>query len=278
MNTSLCDASDALCQRLQRLEPTLPLRAPVQANDGQSVCRNGQCFPLYHIFGAYHSFLEESLGTGKGAHGAQRDGLLSGHSMVEMLHRCHNEFDGGGTFEPQGGGAAFLSGWSRDKVLIAECMTGLMWYPNLAGRWSREWSAAYWPCKAAAVKEHGHRAFSRKLQWQRCKPRALAAHDAAHGVGGVGQEATPPFLLRMLYPASVSPRALIVIRHPTERLEVIMHGAPPAHLPLLTPAASPPSVVTLTLLCHPTLLCRLMALYRLALLSCLMALWRCSAA
>ena len=152
-----CPPEDELCHRLQRLEPTLPLRAPIDAAAStKNACRDGQCFPLVHVLGAYHAFLEETLGTGLGSHGAQLDGLLSGHPMVEMQHRCHNEVDGGGTFGNAGGGAAFLNGWGGgDKLLIAECMTGMMWYPNLAGRWSREWSAAYWPCKAEAIKGAG---------------------------------------------------------------------------------------------------------------------------
>ena len=156
-HASYCSPEDELCHRLQRLGPTLPLRAPINATAStKNACRDGQCFPLVHVLGAYHAFLEETLGTGLGSHGAQLDGLLSGHPMVEMQHRCHNEVDGGGTFGNAGGGAAFLNGWGGgDKLLIAECMTGMMWYPNLAGRWSREWSAAYWPCKAEAIKGAG---------------------------------------------------------------------------------------------------------------------------
>ena len=218
MNATHCLRDDAVCLLYQRLEPTLPLRAPL-ASSGRSACRNGHCFPLLHVLGGYHSFLEETLGTGKRAHGAQPDGLLSGHSMVEMQHRCHNEFDEGNTFDKQGGGPAFLTGWPRDEILIAECMTGMMWYPNLAARWSREWSAAYWPCKSQTIRREGQRAFRERLMWGKCKPAALAAHDAAHGTGGVGREATPPFLLRMLYPASASPKVVLVLRNPTERLE-----------------------------------------------------------
>ena len=97
----------ALCLRIQRLEPNLPLRAALDAPGSNNACRGGHCFPLLHVLGAYHSFLEGTLGSGVGAHGAQPNGLLSGHSMVDMQHRCHNEFDGGSTFEPKGGGAAF---------------------------------------------------------------------------------------------------------------------------------------------------------------------------
>ena len=223
MSSTAC--ADALCLRLQRLEPSLPLHAPLDSSTNVNACRNSECFPMLHVLGAYHSFLEETLGTGKGSdgqHGAgyQHDGLLSGHNMVEMQHRCHNEFDGGSTFMKDGGGAAFLRRWpNNDKVLVAECMTGMMWYPNLAARWSREWSGAYWPCKAEHVRTHGARAFRSKFMWSKCKPLALAAHDEAHGTGGVGNEATPPFLLRALYPPSASPKVLLVLRHPTDRLE-----------------------------------------------------------
>ena len=58
--------------------------------------------------------------------------------------------------------------------------------------------------------------------WSRCRPRALAAHDAAHG-GGVGRNATwqytPPALLRMLYPSRAAPKVIAVVRNPTDRLE-----------------------------------------------------------
>ena len=200
------------------------MRAPIDTSSRNACLRDSRCFPLYHVIGAYHSFLEETLGSGLGAHGEQRDGLLSGHAMLHMQHRCLNELDGGSAFDRNGGGAAFLGDWgpsasSGGKLLVAECMTGMMWYPNLAGRYAREWTDAYWPCKADAIKKEGRTAFFRSLMWSRCRPRALAALDAAHGVGGVGREATPPFVLRMLYPASTAPKVIAVVRNPTERAE-----------------------------------------------------------
>ena len=35
--------------------------------------------------------------------------------------------------------------------------------------------------------------------WPICRPAAMRVHDAAMGSGGVGQEATPPFVMRTLY-------------------------------------------------------------------------------
>ena len=54
--------------------------------------------------------------------------------------------------------------------------------------------------------------------WPICRPAAMRAHDAAMGTGGVGHEATPPFVMRTLYGSS---RAKVVsaLRHPVDRLE-----------------------------------------------------------
>jgi hypothetical protein len=221
-----CATADALCVRVQRQEPELPLRTVLHASDRNACPLNEslECFPFVHVMGAYHSFMEEALGSGKGAHGAQHDArtLLSGRPDVDMTHRCLNNLDAQ-TFD-SAGGTAFLKGWRTSrgagKLLIAECMTGMMWYPNLAGRYSAAWSKSYWPCKASAIKAHSAKEFYRRLMWAKCRPEALAAHDEAHGSGGPGHETTPPVMLRALYPLGEQRAAVVaVLRNPTDRFE-----------------------------------------------------------
>ena len=101
----------------------------------------------------------------------------------------------------------------------------------MAGRYAREWENSYWPCKAEAVRTHSARHFFRVLTWTKCRPEALAAHDAAHGTGGPGQELTPPLVLRMLYPAAAAPKVILVVRNPTDRFETSfwLHPHYPKH-------------------------------------------------
>ena len=224
-----CNMSDTLCWRIHALEPSLPLQQPLERqrrNACPLAASNRSCFPFVHVIGGYHSFLEETLGSGTGAHGMQPDGLLSGHAGTHMEHRCLNNGDRP-TFD-KSGGSAFLAGWTasatstgEEPLLIAECMTGLMWYPNLAGRYAKQWEQSYWPCKAETIRGRGARAYHRELMWSKCRPEAMMAHDVAHGTGGPGHEATPPFVLRSLYPPTAVDRVRVVavLRHPTDRLE-----------------------------------------------------------
>jgi len=48
-------------------------------------------------------------------------------------------------------------------------------------------------CRAWCVADYTQR------MWPICRPAAMRAHDTAMGSGGVGQEATPPFVMRTLY-------------------------------------------------------------------------------
>jgi hypothetical protein len=229
---------DALCLRVHALEPDLPLRSALDLTQRNACPLDGRsCFPLVHLVGAFHSFLEETLGSGQGAHGAQCDGLLSGHAGVSMQHRCFNNIDASAIV--QKGGKAFLAGWAAPRgaagpLLVSECMAALEWYPNLAGRYAAAWERTYWPCKQRAIRENGSRAFFHgpdALMWSRCRPAALAAHEAAHGTGGPGHEATPPVVLRSLYPVSSAVKVLAVLRNPTDRFETSywLHPHYPRH-------------------------------------------------
>jgi len=213
-----CESADEnLCNRIRALDPSLPLRLPLREPAGVNACPlDGRaCFPLVHLVGGFHAFMEETLGSGVGAAGAQADALLSSHPDVHMEHRCFNSLDA------KTGGAGFITLWpasAASKLLVAECMTGFSFYPNLAQRYAAAWTRAYWPCKASEIKLHGAKQFFRSTAWTKCRPEALAAHDAATGTGGAGHEATPPFLLRALYPAGAIVKVLAVLRQPTDRL------------------------------------------------------------
>jgi hypothetical protein len=75
----------------------------------------------------------------------------------------------------------------------------------------------------------------------------MLAHDSAMGRGGVGQEATPPFVMRTLYGRG---RAKVVsaLRHPVDRLETAFwvhvhypkkYGASPSPNPNPNPTLGP---------------------------------------
>ena len=250
MSLDRCDGNDTICQRVHILEPRLPLRVPLDVSSasgkrnarplhankcqpGDTSCSLvGRVFPLVHLFGAYHSFMEEALGSGLNGHGVQDNGFLSGRTDVRMEKRCLNAAPDVADSKYRAeridsGGSTFMTHWrtkidpsGNPKLLIAECMTDLMWYPNLAGRYANEWGKAYWPCKNESIRVHGRPAFVKQLMWNKCRPEALAMHDVAHGTDGPGgTEVTPPFVLRMLYPAAASPKVVIMLRNPTERFE-----------------------------------------------------------
>ena len=68
-----------------------------------------------------------------------------------------------------------------------------------------------------------------------CRPRALQAHDVAMGTGGAGLEATPPFVMKMLYGGAGRVRVVSSLRHPVDRLETAFW----LHQVCMVPSARP---------------------------------------
>ena len=102
----------------------------------------------------------------------------------------------------------------RRTLLVQFCQEVLQWYPAFAGRYVKDWNQAYVPCKQRelerlreAGKDESH--YYGPLMWRSCRPAALAAHDAATGVGGPAAELTPPYGLRNLYGAQQRGRILL---------------------------------------------------------------------
>ena len=107
----------------------------------------------------------------------------------------------------------------RGTLLVQFCQEVLQWYPAFAGRYVKDWNQAYVPCKQRelerlreAGKDESH--YYGPLMWRSCRPAALAAHDAATGVGGPAAELTPPYGLRNLYGAQQHGRILLAQPEP----------------------------------------------------------------
>jgi len=163
------------------------------------------CLPLIYVISGWHMLSDESLGWLKTIDGVE---TRSGP--------CFDDW-------PDDSGAArWVRAWEpmpqEGRVILAHCNKLLSWYPAFAGRYTSAWGKSYAPCKErsiAALKPGED--YYRDRMWQVCRPQALAAHDAAMGTGGVGLEATPPFVMRALYGERV--RLVAALRSPVDRLE-----------------------------------------------------------
>lgn len=173
-------------------------------------CLGGHCLPFAHVLGAWHTFEEEAL----------IEPLLK-HANADLRKgSCFNHWDG-----EEGAGkwvSSFGEGAPESRPVINTCNSGLSWYPAFAGRFLASWSSAYWPCKEEELKKlkavgKGEGDYYRDTMWPKCRMPALAAHDKAVGTGGVGKEATPPYVMRTLYGNSV--KLITVLRNPVDRLE-----------------------------------------------------------
>lgn len=110
----------------------------------------------------------------------------------------------------------------RHVLAALGCVTNLNFYPGFAGRFHKHWESAYWPCKAACVKEKQceKHYFSQDGQQWPCKWKALAYHDTkvrlapSHDFPEVN--VTPPLLMRAFYGPAV--KLLAVLRSPIDRL------------------------------------------------------------
>ena len=138
---------------------------------------------------------------------------------------------GGGKWVKQWGSAP-----AAGTLKVATCNKLLGWYPAFAGRYTSAWGKEYGACKERELHKPGD--YYSQRMWPICRPAAMLAHDSAMGRGGVGQEATPPFVMRTLYGQG---RAKVVsaLRHPVDRLETSFwvhvhypkkYGASPAGL------------------------------------------------
>ena len=103
----------------------------------------------------------------------------------------------------------------------ADCNKLLSWYPAFAGRYTRAWGRSYGPCKTEEMKKlapgKDYYASNGPL-WTVCRPRVGGARSAE--IGGVGHEATPPFVMRMLYGDKV--KIISALRNPIDRLRLVL--------------------------------------------------------
>ena len=147
---------------------------------------------------------------------------------------------GGGKWVKQWGSAP-----AAGTLKVATCNKLLGWYPAFAGRYTSAWGKEYGACKERELHKPGD--YYSQRMWPICRPAAMLAHDSAMGRGGVGQEATPPFVMRTLYGQG---RAKVVsaLRHPVDRLETSFwvhvhypkkYGASPTPNPNTNPNPTP---------------------------------------
>ena len=200
---------DEVCSRVAAMEPIMPINPSYTAAANPCVASligvQPHCLPLIYVISGWHMFSDESLGWLKTIDGVE---TRSGP--------CFDDW-------PDDSGAArWVRAWEpmpqEGRVILAHCNKLLSWYPAFAGRYTSAWGKSYAPCKErsiAALKPGED--YYRDRMWQVCRPQALAAHDAAMGTGGVGLEATPPFVMRALYGERV--RLVAALRSPVDRLE-----------------------------------------------------------
>ena len=204
--TSRCQ-SDATCLRVHDMEPSLPIAPSFMPAYKNPCFESGSnppvCLPFVHIISGWHMFSDEALG------------FLKVVKQVEMRggDGCFDDWEG------DGGSSKWVASFggvpSADRVIMTHCNKLLSWYPAFAGRYTSAWGKSYGPCKTEYVAKGGD--YYGKYMWPICRPRALEAHDRALGTGGVGHEATPPFVMRTLYNGRA--RVISALRHPVDRVE-----------------------------------------------------------
>lgn len=190
------------------------------------------CRPYIHVISGWHMLSDEALGflkllkqievRGGGCEQCKCLRLPSAHRLHSRRMSAPTDFAHAGFDDWDGDEGSYrwvssFGGVPREAggMLLTHCNKLLGWYPAFAGRYTSAWGKSYGPCKEEHIAKGGD--YYGKYMWPVCRPRALAAHDAAVGVGGVGAEATPPYVMSMLYGARV--RVLCALRHPVDRLE-----------------------------------------------------------
>ena len=161
------------------------------------------CLPAVHVVSGWHMFSDESLNWMK--------------AVPELESRPGGCFDDWG--EDDKNSRQWIGQFGKapppSTMILTHCNKLLTWYPAFAGRYTSAWGKAYGPCKARESAKPGD--YYANAMWQVCRPAALAAHDAAMGVGGAGHEATPPFVMKALYGPRV--KVISALRNPVDRLE-----------------------------------------------------------
>lgn len=199
--------ADPLCLRVHAMEPTMPI-APKLADVVVNPCietKDGLvCLPSVHLIGGWHMFAKEALS------------FLHQIKKLDTSHdgSCFDDWgddSGGGKWAQQWGSAP-----AAGTLKVATCNKLLGWYPAFAGRYTSAWGKEYGVCKEREVHKPGD--YYTQRMWPICRPAAMRAHDAAMGSGGVGQEATPPFVMRTLYGQGRA-KVISALRHPVDRLE-----------------------------------------------------------
>ena len=211
-DASRCAPADELCQRIHRLEPALPIRPLFQENRATPCLTDSVCLPAIHVLTGWHMLHEEGIVR-----------WMAQHPLIEIR-------SGGGCFnlwkDHLGAAADWVKSWggppANDSTRIAavNCAAKtLTWHPEYAGRY---WTAAatlFERCKSNTTSAQCGR-----LQQQQpgkaapsgADPR-LSTHTELIGNGGVGHEATPPFVMRALYGRHV--RLIVALRSPVDRIE-----------------------------------------------------------
>ena len=205
-----------LCKRIRQQEPSLPA-APTFTSLDPNPClrldrRASACLPSVLLLHAWHSLASAAM---------YLPSVSSRPSIQLVRGQCFNQRQGDRAVP------SFLRSFGAppgDKMLVHACdSSALQWYPAFAGRYLKAWNDAYGPCKSEELEKlrsrgQGEGDYYSHGMWSTCRPRALAAHDAAAGTGGTGSEATPPYILRQMY-GHASLKVVMLLRNPVDRLE-----------------------------------------------------------
>jgi hypothetical protein len=199
MLSALADASrcgtDHICRRVHRLEPSLPVFPSFDPAFATPCISPECCIPAVHVLSGWHMLSPDD---------GLRPYMLQHPQIVVRERGCFNLW---GTSDA--GAAEWVRSWggppANTTALLATTACSakvLTWHPEYAGRF---WSAA-----TQRFEQCRHNASGA------CDP--LVAHEEVIGSGGVGQEATPPFVLRTLY-GGAHIRLIATLRSPVDRLE-----------------------------------------------------------
>ena len=205
-----CSAHDDLCRRIQALEPTLPIRPPLLHGRATPCLTDSVCLPGVHILSGWHMLEEDGIKP-----------WFAQHPQVEVRSGgCFN------LWRDHNGALQWVESFGsiNASMLMAtsNCASKqLTWHPEYAGRYFSTAMDLWEACKkenassssSGCAKIRQHSAESERLG---ADPR-LAAHSELIGSGGIGKEATPPFVMRHLYGSHV--RIITALRSPVDRIE-----------------------------------------------------------
>ena len=191
-----CDASDELCHRVHRLEPTLPIHPPFEpARATPCILDTSVCLPAVYVLSGWHMLAEDGIQPWFQQHPS---------AAVENEAGCFN------MWRRDDEAVRWVQSWRATpnnatvyKVATECSLKMLTWHPEYAGRYWTAGVEAYERCRTG-----------RTGGTPDSSCEVLNSHGDAIGRGGIAKEATPPFVLRALYGSRV--KLVAALRSPGE--------------------------------------------------------------